>query len=226
MTPALQLGGHDPAQVDDLEGVLEDVLPVARPIAEPAQDPHELLVELAAVRLEDRLLARLADVLFQLGLRVVVHLLDPRRVDAPVLDQLLERQPGHLAAQWVERREDDRVRSVVDDEVDAREVLERADVAAFPPDDPPLQVVRGELDDGDRRLGGVARGDALESVRHEGASTAPGIRAGLLLHLPDVSRQLVAHEVLRALEQLLLRLVNGHAGDPLELGQRLVLAPA
>ena len=56
-----ELGGHDPRQVDDLERVLEDVLPVARAVAEPAEDLDELLVELAAVRLEDRLLPGLAD---------------------------------------------------------------------------------------------------------------------------------------------------------------------
>ncbi len=99
---SLQLGGHDPAQVDDLERVLEDVLPVARAIPQATEDAHELLVELAAVRLEDGLLAGLQHVLLELGLRLVVHLLDPRGMDAPVLDELLERQPGDLAAQRVE----------------------------------------------------------------------------------------------------------------------------
>ena len=116
----LQLGRHDPAQVDDLERVLEDVLPVARPVAKPAEHSHELLVELAAVGLEDRLLAGLHDVLLELRLRLVVHLLDPRRMDAAVLDELVERQPRDLAPERIERREDDGVRSVVDDEVDAR----------------------------------------------------------------------------------------------------------
>ena len=37
--------------------MLEHVLPVARPVAEPAEDLDDLLVEVAAVRLEDRLLA-------------------------------------------------------------------------------------------------------------------------------------------------------------------------
>ena len=52
-----------------------------------------------------------------------------------------------LAADAVERREDDRVRRVVDDEVDAGQMLERADVAALAADDPALHVVGGELDD-------------------------------------------------------------------------------
>jgi hypothetical protein len=108
-----------------------------------------------------RLLARLADVILELGLREVVHLLDPRRMDAPVLDQLLERRPSHLAPEAVERGEDDGLRRVVDDEIDAGQMLERPDVAALPPDDPAFHVVGGQLDDGDGRLGGVACGDPL-----------------------------------------------------------------
>ena len=212
-----ELGRHDPGEVHDLERVLEDVLAVARPVAQPAEDLDELLVELAAVRLEDRLLARLADVILELRLREVVHLLDPRRVDAPVLDQLLERHPRHLAAEPVERREDDRLRRVVDDEVDAGQVLERADVAALAADDPALHVVGGQLDDRDGRLGRVARGDALERVGDEGPGAAPRLGPRLLLQLADAAGELVPDQVLRALEQLVLRLGDGQPGDPLEL---------
>ena len=127
-------------------------------------------MELAALGLEDRLLARLANVILELGLREVVHLLDPRRMDAAVLDQLLERRPGHLAPEAVEGREDDGLRRVVDDEVDAGEVLERADVAALAADDPALHVVRGQLDDGHGRLGGVARRHPLERVGDQRAA--------------------------------------------------------
>ena len=147
--------------MDDLERVLEDVLAVARPVPKPPEDLDELLVELAAVRLEDGLLAGLLDVLLELRLRLVVHLLDSRRMDASVLDQLLERDPRCLAADPVERRKHDRVRRVVDDEVDAGEVFERADVATLAADDAPLHVVGGELDDGDGRLGRVTGRDAL-----------------------------------------------------------------
>ena len=142
-----ELRRHDPGEVHDLERVLEHVLAVARAEAQPAEDLHELLVERAAVRLEHRLLAGLADDLLELRLRLVVRLLDARRVDAPVLDQLRQRQPRDLAAEPVERREHDRVRRVVDDEVDAGEVLERADVAALAADDPALHVVGRQLDD-------------------------------------------------------------------------------
>ena len=50
-------------------------------------------------------------------------------------------RPRDLAPHAVEARQDDRVRRVVDDEVDAGEVLQRADVAALAADDAALHVV-------------------------------------------------------------------------------------
>jgi indolepyruvate ferredoxin oxidoreductase alpha subunit len=57
----------------------------------------ELVGEWPAVRLEDRLLARLADDLLDLGLRLVVRLLDPRRVDPAVLEELRDGQARDLS---------------------------------------------------------------------------------------------------------------------------------
>ncbi len=52
---------------------------------------------------------------------------------------------------------------VVDDEVDAGEVLQGADVAALAADDPALHVVGGELDHRHGRLGRVAGGEPLHA---------------------------------------------------------------
>ena len=65
-------------------------------------------MERADVRLEHGLLPHLHHVLVDLGLGLVVGLLDPGRMDAPVLQQLLEREPGDLAAHAVEAREQHR----------------------------------------------------------------------------------------------------------------------
>ena len=59
----------------------------------------------------------------------------------PSCDQLLERQLRDLASHRVEGGQHHRRGRLVDDEVDARDVLERADVAPLAADDPPLHVV-------------------------------------------------------------------------------------
>src|SRR4029453_259777 len=184
--------------VDDLERVLEDVLAVARPEAQPAEDLDALLVNWTAVRLEDGLLAGVDDVLLDLRLRLVVHLLDPGGMDAAVFDQLRQGDLGNLPADPVERREHDRLRGVVDDEVDARQVLERPDVAALAADDPALYFVGGKLDERNGGLGGMVRRDALKCVRDEVAGAALRLGLGLLLHLPDAACKLVTDQVFRA----------------------------
>ncbi len=138
-------------------------------------------------------------------------------MDAAVLQQLLERQAGDLAAHAVEAREDHGVRRVVDDEVDAGEVLEGADVAALAADDAALHVVGRQLDDRDRRLGRVAGGEALHDDREDVAHAPVGLALGLLLDLAHHPRAVVADLVGQLLEQQLLGLRRAHAGDPLEL---------
>ena len=57
----------------------------------------------------------------------------------------------------------------------------------------------------------------------ERASAPPRLRPGLLLELPDVPGELVADEILRPLQELLLRLVHGQSRHPLERPESLVL---
>ena len=97
---------------------------------------------------------------------------------------------------------------------------------ALAADDPPLEVVGRELDDRDRRLRGVARRDALERVGDERSGAPPCVGARLLLHLPHLARELVPDEVLRAVEKLLARLVDGQARDLLECRERVPLRVA
>src|SRR5436305_830036 len=66
-------------------------------------------------------------------------------MDPAVLDQLRQGDARHLAPDPVERRQDDGLRRVVDDEVDARQVLERADVATLTTDDASRHAVRRPL---------------------------------------------------------------------------------
>ena len=140
----------------------------------------------------------------------------------PSCEELLERHAGDLAADAVEAGEDDGVRRVVDDEVDAGEVLERADVAALATDDAALHVVARQLDDGDGGLRGVAGGHALHDDGEDVAHAAVGLALGLLLDLADQPRLVVAQLVLEVLEEHRLGLGDPEAGDVLQRADALV----
>ncbi len=203
-----QLVGEQAGELRALDRVREHVLAVARPVVQPAQQLRQLRVERADAGLEHGLLAHLLDVVRDLRLGLVEGLLDPGRVDAPVLEQLLEREAGDLPPHAVEPGQDHRRRRVVDDEVDPRQRLERADVAALAADDPPLHLVGLELDDRHGGLGRVAAGHALHDRREDAARAAIGVAAGLLLHVADQDGALVPQLVLELLEQDLLRLAR------------------
>ena len=93
---------------------------------------HQLGMDAVDADLEDGPLPRLADRLLELLLRLAHHLLDPTRMDAPVGDEPLEREPRDLPPDRVVARDDDRFGRVVDDQVDAGRRFDRADVAALP----------------------------------------------------------------------------------------------
>ena len=114
-------------------------------------------MEVVEAELEGRGLAFLADRLLHLRLDLLDDLLDARRMDAAVGDQPLDRLARDLAAERIEAREDDRAGRVVDDQLDAGRLLERADVAPLAADDPPLHVVAREIDDRDGGLDRVSR---------------------------------------------------------------------
>ena len=161
------------------------------------------------VRFLHRLLADFEDVLLHLLLRLLDDFLDARGVNAAVLDQLGQRQPGDLAADVVEGADDDDAGRVVDDHVDAGALLEGADVAPFAADDPALHVVAGNVDGADGGVGGVLGGVALDGGRQDLAGLLLAVTAGLLLGLLDAGGDFVAELALQAFEQELLRPARG-----------------
>ncbi len=115
---------------------------------------------------------------------LVDDLLDAPRVDPAVGDQLGDRQPGDLAPDRVEARQDHGLRRVVDDQVDPGRLLEGPDVATLAADDPALHLVRRQVHDRDGVLGGVVRGHALDRGDDDVAGLVLGVLAGAALDRP------------------------------------------
>ena len=134
----------------------------------------------------------------------------------PSATSLRHRQLRDRATHAVEAREHDRLRRVVDDHVDAGEVLERADVATLAADDAALHVVGGQLDHRDGRLGRVARGGPLDADRDDVAHAPIGLLARLVLDDADATGHVVARALLDLAQQQLLRLRRGQTRDALE----------
>jgi hypothetical protein len=173
-------------------------------------------VEIREADLDAGVLAGATHLALHLDLGAVVGLLDPRRVDAAVGDELLEREPPDLAAHRVEAGEQDRLGRVVDDEVDAGHRLEGADVAALATDDAALHVVRRQRKDRHGRLGGLLRGDPLDGQGHDLAAAPLRLLARLLLEVPDQPHRVPLGLLLDLPDQHGLGLTGGHGRDLLE----------
>src|SRR5690606_24202171 len=154
------------------------------------------------------------------------HFLDARRVDAPVGDELGESQLRHLAAHGVEAGEQHRLGGVVDDQVDARERLEGADVAPLAADDAALHGVVGDGHhrdaDGGRHLGGAA----LDRLRDDVLRALARLVVGALQRGARAPRLLALQLLVDALEHLLLGLLARQLRHLLQAGVDLGLAGA
>src|SRR5579875_1337833 len=220
-----QLRRHGPRDEGGLDRVHEHVLGVAVAILEHADEPHQLGMDAVDADLEHRPLARLADGLVELLLGLADHLLDPRGVDAAVGNEPLEREAGQLAPDRVVAGDDDRLRCVVDDEVDPRRRLDGPDIAALPADDPALHVVARQRDHGDGALGDELPGQALDGDRHDLLRPPIGLLARLGLDLPDHLGGIVSRFLDHLIDERPLRLLAGEPGGLLELAPDAIDEP-
>ena len=161
-------------------------------------------------------LARLADDHVDLAAGLLDDVLDAARVDAPVGDELGESQARDLAAHRVEAADHDRVRSVIDDEVDAGRLLEGADVAALSADDAALHLIRGDGHDRHRGFGGVIHHDALDRRDDDVAGLVLGALASRTLDGAHEAHGVVLSLLPDLLDEDCLGVVRGQAADALE----------
>src|SRR5215212_6728193 len=211
-----QLGGHDAGQVGRLDQVAEHVLAVGGAVLEPPEHADQLGVQVGDADLEAGVLAGPAHLALDLLAGPVVGLLDAGRVDAAVGDELLQSEAADLAPDGVEAGQQDRFGGVVDDQVDAGDRLEGADVAALSADDAALHVVRGQGEDRDGRLRGLLGGDPLDGQRDDLARAAVGLLPRLLLEVADQAHGVALGVLLDLLDEEHLGLGGGHGRDLLE----------
>src|SRR3990172_9827309 len=206
--------------------MLQHVLPVRGAELEPSEQPDHLRVQIGDPDVDHRLLPGPLDPLLDLLLRALEGLLDPRGVDAPVLHELLEGEPGGLAADRVEAREHHRLRRVVDDEVHAGGRLEGSDVPTLATDDPPLHVLTRQREDAHRGLARLLRRDTLDRDRHDLPGALLALLAGALLDLAYGRHRLALRLIDDLPTERLAGLLSRHLCDPLErrpmLGRRLL----
>jgi hypothetical protein len=139
----VQLGRHGAGQPGYLLRMIQDVLPVRSPVAHASDQLDQFRMQAVYSGIIGGLFSQLDQLTVQLRLDLLNDLLDPARVNATVGDQRLQRPAGDFPSDWVEARDDDGIRGIVDDDVHAGGRLEGPDVTPLASDDPALHLVTG-----------------------------------------------------------------------------------
>ena len=114
-----ELGSHDATEVGDFPGVLKDVLRVAGAVPEAADEPDDLFVNVVDPR-DRRWRFQPASFTFCSSSFFTFSTTSSMRAGCmrPSEMSLLEGEPGDLPPDRIESGKDDRLRRVVDDQVD------------------------------------------------------------------------------------------------------------
>ena len=211
-----QFRRHHSAEGGNFQRVLQDVLRVACSVAELPEVADKLGVDAVHAGVEGGLLAHFADLHVEFLLAFVHHVLDAGGVDSAVLNEALQRHFRHLPAQGAVGGEDDGFRRVVDDQIHACGCFQRADVAAFAPDDPPLHVFAGQGDGRDGVLAHIVASVALNAGGDDFLGLSVGCFPRFGLNKPGHARRFVPGARFDFLKQASLRFLGCQAGNFLQ----------
>ena len=217
-----QLGRHRAADERSFDRMHQHILRVAVAELEHPEQLDQLRMDSVHADFDDRALTGLANRFLDLLLGLAHDFLDTARMNAAVRDELLECDARNLAANRVMTGNYDRLRSIVDDYIDAGGCLDRADIAAFAANDSALHLVVGEREHRDSTLGDELARQPLDRNRNDPLAAAVSLFARLFLDdsnmLGGVGARLADHLV----HQGALGFLARQAGDGFELGPSLV----
>ena len=216
------LGRHDTGEIGDFPGMHQHILAVARPILEPPDELDDFRVYIMNAEVEGSFLSLVFHCHIQFLPDFIRDLFDPGRMDPAVLHQPLNGQPRDLSSERIVAGQDNRLRRIVDDEIDPGCRLERPDVPSFPPDDSSLHLVVGKIHDRYGCLGNVIAGVTLDRQADDVLGLLVGFFLGLVLDPLDRFCGLELGFILHRDHQLALGLLRGHIRD---LFQHLPLFP-
>ena len=208
-----QFGSHHARKERHLQRVVQHVLAVTGAVAQAAQQLHQLVVNAAQAHFQHGALALLLDGGLHFPAGLFHRLLNAGGMNAPVGNELLQRNAGHLPADRLKAGKGDGLWCVVNDQVHAREGFNGPDVPAFPADDPALHLVVGQGNYADGSFRHMVRRAALNGQGDDFPGGMVRLLLGLLLKLPDSHSLLVGQLVFQVVQQVFFCLVHREGRD-------------
>src|SRR6266478_4208506 len=137
-------------------------------------------------------------------------------MDSAVGDELFEGETRDFAAYRIEARHNDRIRRVVDDDVDSGGELERANVPALAADDAPLHLIVWKRDSGNRGFHALFGRDPLDRQRDYFLRLSLSVSFGGLANLADLVGRVGVRLLLHSMHQLRLGVGGGESSQLLQ----------
>ena len=150
----------------------------------------------------------LDDLFLKLLAHLCHHLFDTCRVDTTVEHELMQCQTGSLATHWVEAREDDGFRSIVNHDLDTCCRLESTDVSTLTADDATLHLIAVDMENGHCVLNRSLACYALYGLDDNRLCLLVGGHPCLIHYLVDIRSSLALCLILETLNELALCLIG------------------
>ena len=218
-----ELGSHHSTQVRSLAGVLQQVLSVAGTIFHLTHDADQFGMQTMNTQVDSRALTCLHNLVIKLLLYLGNNLLDACGMDATVTDQLVQSQTANLATHWIEGRNDDGLRSIIDDDFHSTGCLQSSYVTTLTTYDAAFDVVIINMEHRYAVFDGCLRSHTLDGLNHYLLSLSVGVKLRLIDNLVDIAGCIGTSLVLQAFHQTALGFLSAQAREFLQLGTLLVL---
>ena len=216
-------GGQHTGEEANLNGMGQHIFAVAVAVFKAAEQADQFRVQAADAHLKGGVLAGAPDGLFNVLLGAVDAFLDAGGLDAPVLDQLGQRQSRDFPAHRVEAGQGYDAGAVVDEDFDPGAGLQGPYVTSFAADETAFHLIVGQGDNG----GGAFRDDVGGKPVDGEGKDATGVFVGpglvLLFQFVVAAGQFVGRFLLGALEHDGAGFVGGQRGHPFQFAGMLPL---
>ena len=197
-----ELLGEESCDLCDLNGMTQCILTIGGTELHTAEELHQLRIQTVYTDLEDSGVTLLTDGFVDFLLCLLHDLFDSRRVDTSIDDQLLKGDSCDLTAHRIKSGKYNRLRRIIDDQLDAGQLLQCTDITSLTADDAALHIIIRKLHDGNGRLRHLIGCATLNRIHDIVAGTLLRLFLRLIVILANHLRIVVLRVLFEGLQKL------------------------
>ena len=211
-----KLRSHYTCQVGNLNRMVQDILTIAGTIFQAAQQLNQFGVQTMHSDSKGSLFAGFLNLLLNLFLCLFNHFLNAGRMNTTIINQFFQSDTGNLAAYRIKAGNNNSLRSIIDNQINAGQGFQSTDVTAFTTDNAALHFIVRQAYYGNGGFRYMVCCTTLNCQGDNFSCLAVSLILSLLLQILNHHSRFVLNLVLEGLQQLLLCFVTGQSGNTLQ----------